>query len=294
MNDKQSENNIRFGPAGNPEDFYEKGNKASEQMPAYLARMGLDAYEYQCSRGVRVSEEKARQLKAAAGEHGIRLSVHAPYYISLSSPDQEKQEKSIKYIIDTAMAAQKMGADRIVVHTGALLKLTRQQAMENVKETMKRALDELDALGLGAITVCPETMGKLNQLGDTSEVIELCRMDRRLLPAIDFGHLYCRRLGALATRTDWVRELTGYLEVLGYERMEYFHSHFSKMEYTLAGGEKRHVTFRDEGFGPDFEAVAEALIELKLKPRIICESAGTQSLDALAMKEVYFGLLGQV
>ena len=59
------------------------------------------------------------------------------------------------------------------------------------------------------------------------------------------------------------------------------------MEYTLNGGEKRHVTFDDEGYGPDFMPVAKVLKKLKLEPVIICESAGTQSFDALKMKEIY-------
>ena len=44
---------MKFGPAGNPESFYAAGYKNSEQMPKYLSEIGLDAYEYQCSRGVK-------------------------------------------------------------------------------------------------------------------------------------------------------------------------------------------------------------------------------------------------
>ena len=34
---------IKFGVAGNSDSFYAEGNKASEQMPAFLAGKGLDA-----------------------------------------------------------------------------------------------------------------------------------------------------------------------------------------------------------------------------------------------------------
>ena len=87
---------IKFGVAGNPENFYLKGYKVSEKIPEYLNTLGLDAYEYQCSRGVRVSEEKARLLKNEAEKYNIILSIHAPYYISLSTQDEEKKEKTIK------------------------------------------------------------------------------------------------------------------------------------------------------------------------------------------------------
>ena len=43
----------RFGPAGNSESFAAAGYKKSEDAPAWLAAMGLTAFEYQCGRGVR-------------------------------------------------------------------------------------------------------------------------------------------------------------------------------------------------------------------------------------------------
>ena len=43
-----------FGPAGNAESFAAAGFRATADAPAWLAQMGLTAYEYQCGRGVRV------------------------------------------------------------------------------------------------------------------------------------------------------------------------------------------------------------------------------------------------
>jgi len=276
---------MKFGPAGNDDAFYAAGYKNSEQMPMFLAEMGLDAYEYQCSRGVKISDEKAAKLKAEAEKYNIALSVHSPYYISLSTQEEVKQVSTIKYITDSMAAAKKMGATRVVVHAGALLGLEREYAVESACKLLKRALDEADKLGLGDITLCPETMGKINQLGDSKEIIKMCKVDARLIPTIDFGHLYCRHIGALKTEEDFVNELQMYIDELGYERMKHFHSHFSKMEYTENGGEKQHVTFDDEGYGPDYKVVINAIKKLKLEPTIICESAGTQSLDAKTMKD---------
>jgi len=278
---------IKFGPAGNDDKFYEEGYKNSEQMPEFLNKMGLDAYEYQCSRGVRISDDKAKKLKETAEKYNIDLSVHSPYYISLSTQEEAKKESTIKYIIDTMIAAEKMGARRVVVHAGALLGLDRAYAVESSCKLLKRAKEEADKLGLQDIHICPETMGKINQLGDSKEIIQMCKVDDSFIPTIDFGHLYCRSLGALQTAEDWEKELQMYIDELGYERMKHFHSHFSKMEYTQNGGEKRHVTFEDEGYGPYFENVAKALKKLNLEPTIICESAGTQSIDAKHMKEIY-------
>ena len=78
-------------------------------------------------------------------------------------------------------------------------------------------------------------------------------------------------------------------EVLGDDKARYMHCHFSKIEWTAAG-EKRHLTFADTLYGPDFEPLAEALVRDGLCPRIICESAGTMAEDALAMKQCYLAL----
>ena len=54
---------------------------------------------------------------------------------------------------------------------------------------------------------------------------------------------------------------------------------WARREYT-AQGEKKHLTFEDTAFGPDFEPLCEAIAKEGLCPRIICESAGTQADDA--------------
>lgn len=282
---------MKFGPAGNDDSFYEAGYKKSYQMPEYLNKVGLDAYEYQCSRGVRVSDEQALKIKEEATKYGISLSVHSPYYISLSTQDEEKKIATIKYITDTMMAAKKMGATRVVVHAGSLLGLDREYAVDSACALLKRAYEEADKLGLSDITICPETMGKINQLGNSKEIIKMCKVDDRLIPTIDFGHLYCRELGSLKTEEDFVKELQMYIDELGYDRMKHFHSHLSQMEYTQNGGEKRHVTF-NEGFGPDYEAILKAIKRLKLEPTIICESAGTQTRDSKIMKDYYESIKG--
>ena len=187
----------KFGPAGNSESFQAMGYRKTIQVPEYIIRMGLDAYEYQCGRGVRISGEAARAFGEKAREHQVTLSLHSPYYISLSGIEEEKRLGSIEYILQSARAADAMGAQRVVVHSGSCAKLSRQQAMELAKDTLTRAYQRLDQEGLGHIHLCPETMGKLNQLGTLEEVLELCLLDERLIPCIDFGHLNARTFGAL-------------------------------------------------------------------------------------------------
>lgn len=278
-----------FGPAGNAESFSAMGYKNSLDIPEYIEKMGLDAYEYQCGRGVKIGEDKADMLGRLAAEKGIKLSLHAPYYISMSSVEEQKRDNSVDYILASARAVNAMGGSRIVVHTGSCGKLPREEALRLAKDTMKKAIAALDNEGLGNIRVCPETMGKMNQLGTLDEVLELCTLDERLLPCIDFGHLNARTLGTLKEKQDFAAVLDAIENKLGAARLKEFHSHFSKIEYT-AGGEKRHLTFEDTVFGPDYEPLIELIYERGLCPTVICESAGTQAEDALAMKKLYESL----
>ncbi len=279
----------KFGPAGNSESFTALGYKHSLQVPEYIERMGLDAFEYQCGRGVNIGTDKAEELGKLAKERSISLSLHAPYYISMSSVEEDKRLNSINYILQSARAVKAMGGNRIIVHTGSCGKISREEALNLAIDTMKKSLEALDSEGLGHIHICPETMGKVNQLGTLSEVMELCAVDERLIPCIDFGHLNAREQGILRTYSDFEEVFKTVEDKLGIDRLRAFHSHFSKIEYSK-GGEVRHLTFEDDLYGPNFEPVMELTYKYGASPTFICESAGTQAEDAKAMKDYYWGL----
>lgn len=275
-----------FGPAGNCEAFHAAGYKATIQVFGWLEQHGLHAYEYQCGRGVRVSDDSAAAIRRKAQEHGVTVSLHAPYFISLASAEEEKRENSIRYILESARAVAAMGGDRIVVHPGGLGGRSREEATVLATDTLLRAQAALDAEGLGSVHICPEVMGKINQLGTLEEVLTFCRAEERFLPCVDFGHLNSRTGGGLQTAADFDRVLDAIGNALGEERQRAFHIHFSKIEYT-GGGEKKHLTFEDTVFGPSPEILMERLAARGLCPTVICESAGTQTADAAAMSRLY-------
>ena len=274
-----------FGPAGNAENF---PYRSSADAPKWLKEIGLDCYEYQCGKGVHVGEDAAGRIGRAALEHGIVLSLHAPYFINLANPDPDTLQKTIGYITGACQVADRMGARRVVIHSGALMKRTRREALDTALRSLKEVIAACDGAGFGHITLCPETMGKLGQLGDLDEVLELCTVDERLLPCVDFGHLYARSLGADDGAEAMERMLDRMEEILGPDRASRFHSHFSHIEFTPNGGEKCHRTFADDGgYGPDWTPLAQAVARRGWSPTFICESAGTQAEDALTMKKVY-------
>lgn len=276
----------KFGTAGNCDDFYDAGGKSALEMPKWLKENDLDAYEYQCGRGVKISADAAEELGKRARENGISLSIHAPYYISLSSVEEEKRDNSINYILQTLDAAKNMGADRIVVHSGSCGSITRREALSLAEDTLRRAIKAADERGFGDIHICPETMGKVKQLGTVDEVIKLCLIDERLIPTIDFGHVNSMSLGGLKEKSDFEAIFDKIENKLGRERAMCFHAHYSRIEYTNAG-EKKHHTFAEKEFEPDFDYIAEIMAERGTSNRIICESAGTQTRDAMAIKKMY-------
>lgn len=276
----------KFGPAGNSESFAAEGYRKSEDAPAWLAAKGLTAFEYQCGRGVRCGEETALKIGAAARAHGIQMSIHAPYFINLSSEEDERMEKNVGYVLETARLAVPLGATRMVVHCGGQGKLTRERAMRNTHENVKNILRALDEAHLTGCMVCLETMGKKSVLGSAEEVCELVAADDRLLPCIDFGHLNCRTNGGLSTREDVARLFDLMENTIGVKRTRLMHAHFSHIEYN-AKGEVRHLTFADTVFGPDFLPVAQETAARGYAPTFICESAGTQAEDAVTMMECY-------
>ena len=280
----------KFGPAGTAESFKAMGYKKSVQLGEYLEKFGLDHFEYQCGQGVRVTASTAEEIGKALAEKGITVSIHAPYFISLSSVEEEKRDNSINYILQSAAAVKAMGGDRIVIHSGSCSKMTREEALELAKSTMKKAREALISEGLENVRCCPETMGKINQLGDLREVMEICKVDDSFIPCIDFGHLNARTFGAIKGKSEYAAILDTIKNELGSEREKIFHSHFSKIEYTEKGGEKRHLTFEDTVYGPRFEPLMELVYERGLSPIFVCESAGTQTEDAQAMKKYYKNL----
>ena len=277
---------IKFGPSGNSESFYAQGYSHTEQSAKFVRDMGLDCVDDTFGRGVRMSEAQAISIGEAFAAQSVEISVHAPYYINFANPSEESAAKSYNYVLDSARVLKLMGGKRCVFHTATQGKMEREAAVALAEDRLKVLRDYIYLNGLQDLYFCPETMGKLAQIGTLEEIVRFCKIDPIYLPAVDFGHLNAREQGSLKTVDDYRSRLEYMIGELGYERVKYFHIHFSKIQYS-SKGEVRHLTFADDVYGPEFEPLAVALKQLKLEPYVVSESAGTQAEDALAMKQMY-------
>ncbi len=280
---------IKFGPSGNSVSFYALGYKHTVQAPEYLNKFGLDCFEYSFGRGITLSESKAVEIGTAFKKADKEISIHAPYFINFATPDEDKAQNSYGYVLNSARYLKLLGGNRLVFHPAAQGKATREQAVSLTLDRIKILRDLIYAQGLENLIYCPETMGKLAQIGTIEEVVEFCKVDKIFVPCVDFGHVNAREQGSLQTVNDYKTRLEYMIGELGMERMKNFHVHFSKIMYG-GKGEIKHLTFEDMQYGPQFEPLAQALKELGLHPYVVSESDGTQAEDARAMKDIYNNL----
>lgn len=281
---------IRFGPSGNGNLFYDQGFKTSLDAPVWLKNRGLNLYEYSFSRGFTISEFMAKTLGEKCRENDVEISVHAPYYINLANPDPKMIEKSFNYIITSLKFLKIMGGKKCVFHPGTCGEMKRDEAFETLKKNMKELVRRIDKENFDfEFYLCPETLGKSQQLGTYMEVGEICTYADYLVPTLDFGHINALTHGELKKTEDFDKIFTFLIDKIGIDKVKRIHIHFSKIEYGDKG-EIRHLTFEDNDYGPEFEPLAKVIKKYHLEPTIICESRGTQAEDASEMKKIYENL----
>lgn len=282
---------VLFGPSGCGNEFYEQGHKSILEVPEWVKNYGLDAYEYSFGHGYNMSSELANKAGQLFKDHDIKLSLHAPFYINFANPDEVMYQKTQGYIYTGIKFLRAFGADRLIFHPASCGKLKREEAFELTYKRFDETFNKMDEEGiLDGLLLCPETMGKTMQIGTYSEVVDLCKVNEHLVPTFDFGHINSLEQGSLKTKDDYKRILDYCIEKLGFDRTNNCHIHFSKIQYG-AKGEIKHLNYDDSIYGPEFDPLAEVLVEYNLSPRVICESMDKMPHDALIMKKIYLKTL---
>lgn len=282
---------VLFGPSGCGDEFYNDGHKGILEVPQWIKNYGLDAFEYSFGHGYQMSSDLARQASVLFAENNIKLSLHAPFYINFANPSEEMYEKTQGYIYTGIKFLRAFGADRLVFHPASCGKMNRDDALKLTAYRFSETFDKMEEEGLlDGLLLCPETMGKTMQIGTYNEVVDLCTLNKFLVPTFDFGHINALEQGSLKTKDDFKKIIDYSLDKLGYEKTNNAHIHFSKIQYG-AKGEIKHLNFDDNLYGPNFEGLAEVLVDYKLSPRVICESMSMMPHDALIMKKIYTKIL---
>jgi len=273
---------LHFGTAGIP---LSTPKKTSAEGVKRVKELGLDAMELEFVRGVRMSRASAAEIKSIAGELGVVLTVHAPYYINLNSQDQAKLRASIERILESARVGSEAGAFSVVFHPAYYGGDTPQNTYKRVRDALKYVVKTLKDEGV-EIWIRPETMGGLAEFGDLEEVISLSEELEMVLPAVDFAHLHARSLGKYNTYGEIVEVLQKIEERLGREALDSMHMHISGIEYG-SRGEVKHLNLEESDL--NYLDILRALKEFRVKGVLISESPNIEG-DAMLMKEKYSSL----
>lgn len=247
-----------------------------------LNEMNLDGLEVEFVHGVRYSEK----TKEAILNRGDKLITHhGPYYINLNAQENDKQEASIKRVLDTARAAKDLGAYSITYHAAFYLGQDSQSVTKKMIEMHQKIFEVLQSEN-NNIWIRPETTGKRSQWGTLDEIIEVSKEFSCMLPCIDFAHIHAREDGKFNTYDEFCHILEHLANELGEIALNNFHGHVAGIEYDLKG-EKKHLIFEDADF--NYKDLMKAFKKFNVKGAIVCESPNIE-IDTRILKEYYLSL----
>lgn len=273
---------LLFGPAGVP---LSSPKRETESGIKHVKNLGLDCMELEFVQSVRMKPLKAQKVKKIAEETGVRLTVHAPYYINLNSREEEKLLASKKRLIDAARIGYLAGAESVVFHAAFYQKRDPDEVYEKVKEALAEVMEILKEEGI-KIDIRPETTGKPTQFGTVEEIISLSQEIPGILPCIDFAHLHARTNGGMNTYEDFMEVLEKIEKGLGKDALLRMHIHLSGIAYNEKG-EKNHLNLEESDMR--YKDLLKALKEKEVEGFLISESPNLEE-DALLAKKIFTGL----
>jgi len=272
---------IRLGPAGNCISAEDGSTIGSLNR---LAELKLNAQEIEFVRNVYLNSKNAKEVGALAEELKIKLSVHAPYFINLSSADKKIIDASEKRIWDSVVRADEMKAEIVVFHPGYYSGFPPEKAFELVKEACEDLVDRMKSQGIKDVLLGLETTGKVSQFGTLEENIEISKQVNECVPVLDPAHLFARDGGKI--------DYSEMFEKIKSLNLNHIHIHFSGIKWrpvklTGKGNEWHHMEIKTDQ--PPFEPLAKEILKRKLNVTIICESPVLE-IDSLKMKKMFEGL----
>ncbi|MEM3364109.1 MAG: TIM barrel protein [Candidatus Micrarchaeia archaeon] len=258
-----------------------------------VRRLGLDAMELEFVRQVYVKHDKdAEEIGALAKKENVALSIHAPYFINLNSPDKKTLEESRKRIISSAHVGHIAGAHSVIIHSAFYMKMDREEVYKRVRDQYKLLRKELVERGYDDVTLRPELMGRTSQFGDINDLLRMCSEVEGVLPCIDFAHYVALHNG---TRNDYDAfcEIFENVEnVLGREALKDVHIHFSGIEYTDKG-ERNHLVLDEKPANGvpaiKWKDMVKSWKDYKISGIAISESPNIEG-DAIKAKKYYDSL----
>lgn len=269
---------LRFGTSGIPRSSARPG---TEHGIRRARELGLDHLEMAWVNGVRMSDETADRIAAAARAHDVSLTAHAPYYVNLCG-EPEIIERSRLRLIETGRLGARCGAASFCFHAGFYGTLEPGEADRRVRAGLRAITSALRGNGT-KIDVRTELTGKPTQAGSLEELLAWSRSVPGIRPCIDFSHLYARTQGGHNDYAGFVATLEAIQSRLGRRALERLHVHIAGIEYGPKG-ERRHLPLKQSRF--NYRELLRALRDLEVSGWVVCESPEMED-DALLLQRTY-------
>lgn len=134
------------------------------------------------------------EFRENCNKHGYgpgQILPHDSYLINLGHPEKEGLEKSRAAFLDEMQRCEQLWIDRLNFHPGShLQKISEEQCMENIAESINIALDKTS----GVTAVIENTAGQGSNMGYSFEqlrfIIDLVEDKDRVGVCIDTAHAY--------------------------------------------------------------------------------------------------------
>ena len=268
---------LLFGVSGLPIGNGQRFNYASGI--SYLKEFGLNAMELLFVRSVNVGDKNKAAILKSKLANDFYLSAHGSYYVNLNAHDLNKQEDSIRRILDAVEALSKVQGRSLIIHPGYYLTSSKEETYNTIKENLSR-------LPYEGVDYRLETTGKGTQFGTLEELVSLCQEISSCKLCIDFAHIHARNNGSLKGYDEFARILHFVLQELGRAALDDLHIHMGGIKYDKKG-EKNHLPLKESDF--NYVACLKALKDFKVKGCVICEGPRVEH-DALLLKRTFENL----
>ncbi len=171
---------------------------------------------------VNIKPPVIKAVKAMVGEKDPKLYVHSPYLINLAATPGEKEDFHISCLKKCLDAAREMGFRGVVVHVGKSVKLSKEEALENMRWAITQVLPHASA-DCPLLLETPAGQGT-ELLTDLEEFVGFVSSfaDQRIRICVDTCHVF-------ATGYDPL-EYIDYVRVVDHDLLRLVHFNDSETE----------------------------------------------------------------
>jgi bifunctional non-homologous end joining protein LigD len=265
---------LRFGISELPPD----GGDDAEFLDK-LVEDGHRALELPFTQGFPWKEKRCETFGALAAERDVRLSVHAPYFVGLTIPEEDKGKQSVHAMEHTMKLGNWLGAPVIVAHFGSTYDEDPAVLMDRIRSRIDFIAPKVESIGVG---LGLETAGKHSQFGSLGDIAQLASEYSFVRPVIDWAHIHAMTNGGLTSKGAFISVLTFVRDSFPRWMIQPLQVQFSDNQFG-EGGEIRHVAYGEGTLrvGPLVEAVEEMGMSI-----VLISEARDMKSHGLIWKEV--------